>query len=151
MSNPNAPRLGEPTTPDLPPALKQELQALYQPATPLPAATDDEILRLARRQMVRQRANRAGWLYGGAAAAAVVLLMVGYQLSHPAKEPGGASPAAAARKSVGDIREAFQLARQLQAGRRPDLTWDANGDGKVDQTDVTVLAEEAVRLERGTL
>jgi hypothetical protein len=49
---------------------------------------------------------------------------------------------------TGDIRDAFYVARAVEAGRGLDKGWDVNGDGKVDGGDVRVLAMAAVRVER---
>lgn len=48
-----------------------------------------------------------------------------------------------------DILDAFQLARELQSGRKPAAGLDLNGDGVVDQRDVEIIAAQAVKLEKG--
>jgi hypothetical protein len=48
-----------------------------------------------------------------------------------------------------DILDAFALARQLKQRGTKNLQLDANGDGVVDDRDVSALAARAVRLERG--
>jgi hypothetical protein len=46
-----------------------------------------------------------------------------------------------------DILDAFQLARELRAGKKPAV--DLNGDGVVDERDADVIATRAVSLEKG--
>ena len=46
---------------------------------------------------------------------------------------------------VVDILDAFAMARHVKNGD-PDLTWDRNGDGVVDQEDVDHLARSTVTL-----
>lgn len=48
-----------------------------------------------------------------------------------------------------DILDAFQLAREIRDGKARVDTGDFNGDGKVDEADVELLAKRAVNLEKG--
>ena len=48
-----------------------------------------------------------------------------------------------------DILDAFVLAQELRAGARPGPALDINGDGVVDERDVTKVAARAVQLEKG--
>lgn len=45
-----------------------------------------------------------------------------------------------------DIRDAFAVARAIQAGHTTVPEWDRNGDGKVDGADVDLIALTAVTL-----
>jgi hypothetical protein len=47
------------------------------------------------------------------------------------------------------ILDAFRLARQVEAHGPVDKRWDLNGDGRVDQADVDLVACAAVRLDSG--
>ena len=48
-----------------------------------------------------------------------------------------------------DILDAFRLARSIEARGPVDRKWDLNGDGRVDQADVDLVACAAVRLDQG--
>lgn len=45
-----------------------------------------------------------------------------------------------------DIVNAYQLARQLDRKQQPEARWDVNHDGVVDQRDVVLVAQAAVKL-----
>jgi hypothetical protein len=45
-----------------------------------------------------------------------------------------------------DIVDAYALAVRLRSGQKLDLTYDVNGDGKVDERDVEELARRSVSL-----
>jgi hypothetical protein len=52
------------------------------------------------------------------------------------------------RDGLIDIRDAFQLARELESGRAQAPALDFNGDGAVDRADADAIAAEAVSLAR---
>ena len=66
------------------------------------------------------------------------------------RQYSGPAPAYA---RTGDIRDAVYLARQIKAHHGTGLpnaregSWDANGDGVIDQRDVRLLALAAVKLD----
>jgi len=89
-----------------------------------------------------------------AATAVVVLLMAIARplLWKPALTPGGGPRLARQdpyRDRQVDILDAFALARQIKSAAVPDPKFDVNGDGVVDERDVTVLAARAVKLPKG--
>lgn len=122
----------------------------------IPPALDEAILRTARRQIDRpQRWTLMGLrLRPWAAAAATVLVLAG--LSYALIRPGAGSPPRAAlfredlnRDGRVDILDAFALARLLTVGSGPlNPGLDVNGDGVVDQRDVTAIAAHAVQLQK---
>ena len=50
-----------------------------------------------------------------------------------------------------DILDAFKLARHIESAGRTETEWDFNGDGLIDRSDVDVVANAAVRLDKGVL
>jgi len=106
------------------------------------------------RTLLRPGTGALRWFpWAGAAIAGIVLLITITQLlRQPASGPTRNATFASGNlkhESHVDILDAFALARQLQQSGIPSLKWDANGDGVVDERDVTVLAARAVKLERG--
>ena len=45
-----------------------------------------------------------------------------------------------------DILDAFALARSVKSGSSQANRWDQNGDGSTDQTDINLIAMNAVML-----
>ena len=45
-----------------------------------------------------------------------------------------------------DILDAFALARSVKSGSSQSNRWDQNGDGSTDQTDINLIAMNAVML-----
>ena len=122
---------------ELPEGLRRDLSTLYGARKAAPAERDVEILAAAR---------RAGRGYGGrwrmmvgTGIAAAVALAIGI-----AWDQYGSRNESYAR--TGDIRDAFYVARQIKAHRALPASWDANGDGVVDEKDVQMLALAAVKI-----
>jgi len=123
----------------------------------IPPTADEAILRAARKHLEKPSEPRVGWFrlmpWVAAAAAALLLLVAVPQFSRkPA--PGPARVAAFARGDLNhdgrvDILDAFALARQLKQGGIRSLQLDVNGDGVVDERDVTAIAARAVKLGQG--
>jgi hypothetical protein len=149
----------------VPDRLRQDLRALFEPPAAVPPQVDRAILGHARRGRAKPRRLiiRLRWAAGIAAAAAVVALgVILYQ--RPPRPHHQSSitnhPFAADVDGNGrvDILDAFRLARSIQthgpaapADSDPAvLRWDLNGDGRVDQGDVDLVAQAAVRLSSQT-
>ena len=141
---------------EAPPRLVSALKRLPQEPIFIPPTADEAVLRAARRHLNPPQQPRPGWfrfLPWVAAAAAILLLIAIPQFSRqPA--PGPARDSTFAQGDLNhdgrvDILDAFALARQLKHGGTKNLQLDANGDGVVDDRDVSTLAARAVKLERG--
>ena len=127
------------------------------PANAAPLASADR----AVADMIRRRAEEIGrgrrsrnrvllpsWA-GRAAAAALVAGLAGLWLSHALRTRS----AAMARADVTgdgavDILDAYAVASRVASGAPAPGGWDLNRDGRVDDTDVRLVAARAVRLER---
>jgi hypothetical protein len=126
----------------LPAGLAADLSALYGHSVNVPPAVDAAIETAARRRAAQVRRMRVVFRWGAAvaAAAAVVLMTVAvWPARSPVFHPTGQVT----------ILDAFSLARQLKAGRKIDKSWDVNGDGVIDRSDVELLANRAVQLPKG--
>ena len=132
----------------LPEKLHTELRALYTPARGM-NHRDAEILAAARQAGEAAIARRWYWrkfaAVGIAAAVALAAGLMWHQYS---------SVHTRIYARTGDIRDAFYLARQIKSHGGNDLqtnalegSWDANGDGVIDEKDVRLLALAAVQLK----
>jgi hypothetical protein len=125
---------------------------------------DEGVLRAAERYLEkpvkRKWVQFLPWFVGaGAAAVLVLVLTTAYPTREPSREAaitiqnsGPVSNRAFVREDVNqdgrvDILDAFELARALKRGETAGR-WDLNGDGVVDERDVTVIAARAVKLEK---
>jgi hypothetical protein len=147
----------------LPPTLLADLSALY-PAPRVPLAVDRRVLNDAAAVYARQARHRRWLRWGGAgAAAAAAVLVVGLILHRPGGPPGrtythsGTLPPGSPGLPGDvdgdgrvDILDAFGLARKLRDanGRRlpGNRIEDVNGDGVIDEKDVDLIAQRAVRV-----
>ena len=127
---------------DLPQNLKAALRGLYGPAAPFRG--DDTRILTAARAAGTPQTGRWRWAVGMGIAAAVALAATLYTVVRPPGERHSA--VAVTYVKTGDIRDAFFVARQLKAHQALEATWDANGDGIVDEKDCRVLAAAAVSL-----
>jgi hypothetical protein len=130
----------------------RELKALFaapQAGAAMRAQRDNAILqaaRLAGDEELRWRwRRRVAWAIGMAAALAVAAGL-GVEFWPGGSGSGGGRRMAEVVARTGDIRDAFYVARELKAQKALDGTWDANGDGVVDENDVRVLAVAAVSV-----
>ncbi|HKW30405.1 MAG TPA: dockerin type I domain-containing protein [Verrucomicrobiae bacterium] len=140
--------------PQAPEKLVAALKELPARRVFVPPAIDSVVLLAAHRRLARPQRSGPGafrfwlnWPVWAAACLAVLGLVFLFV------KPAAVTPAIA-RMDVNhdgrvDILDAFQLARELQAGRKVAAGLDLNGDGVVDQRDVEILAAQAVTLKKG--
>jgi hypothetical protein len=178
MQTPDHERQPEQKGTEAPPRLVSALKQVRRAPIFVPRTLDEAILRAAQQHLGKPApqsrpptlvAQVFNLLYRGfsisgskevrlirwlAAAAAVLLLaaVANQVLRRPAEQPN--SGPITAREDINrerriDILDAFALARQLKSGTKPNATMDVNGDGVVDERDVTALAAQAVKLEKG--
>ena len=142
--------------------LGKDLRDLFEPPGAVPARIDRAILDQASRRLAKPRRLiiRLRWAAGIAAAAVIVLGVVLFNPKSEIRNPQSIRPALAeGRADIDgngrvDILDAFRLARHIEARGPADPTrsdaaelgWDLNGDGRVDQGDVDLVAFAAVRL-----
>lgn len=161
-SLPNQP--DDSTNDELPDALARDLRALYVRDVRIPDSVDAAILNDARAGFARRRrfrlALRGAVLATGAAAAAAVLVLTLRPLNPDSVDPQGTmarnpQPTAPApvvaraedvdRSGTVDILDAFVVAKLVDLqGHLDNQTYDVNGDGKVDRSDVDRIAVAAV-------
>jgi len=150
-SDPNTRRDGE--EPKAPAKLVATLKEPPSRRVFVPPAVDQAILAAARRHLAEPSQARPSWWRGwfvwpAFATAFVVLLGLGYLLTRPSDSAKFAREDLNRDGSV-DILDAFQLARETQAGARPVAAHDLNKDGQVDRRDAEFIATLAVRLGKG--
>ena len=142
--------------PEVPEPLGAALRNLYA-APPVPAAMDAEILREARAGFARRRRFRLAFAGAAAAAAAGIalaflipaLMETGTGTGRGVSSSQMLMVAPAADEDIDrdgkvDILDAFVVARLIQVRGDIDRSYDVNGDGAVDQSDVDRIAAVAV-------
>ncbi len=140
-----------------PPGLVSALNRLPREPSFIPPMVDEAVLRAARRHFSKPDHGRVNWtrfMPWVVATAAIMLLLVAIPRLFHKPAAASAPDAALARRDLNqdgraDILDAFALARQLRSGAKPSPQLDVNGDGVVDERDVTALAARAVKLEKG--
>jgi hypothetical protein len=143
-----------PDDPQAPARLTRALKALRAERVFVPPAIDEAILRRARQQLDPEPPRRPSfwwraWMPWAATAASLCLVVVVGWLATSRPPTGVASmPEDVNADGQVDILDAFQLARDLEAGQ-PPASRDFDQDGVVDQADVEFVARRAVRLEEG--
>ncbi len=146
----------------LPHALIRDLSELYRAETRVPAEIDREIHTRARMSVTLRRRTRLLRIGGFAAAAAVVGVVLWFAIpaSSPTYQATKVTPASAVVEVVTtpedinadhrvDVRDALQLARQIEAKATLDAKFDLNHDGVIDRRDADTIAMSAVRLDEG--
>ncbi len=138
--------------PQLPPALAEDLKALFGGHLDVPRDADARIWAAARQHSLSQQRRRVAmrWLQAGAAVAAAIILVVWVTMPavdavkriRPASEPLVLKD----QRRV-DILDAFTLARSIERRASLDASWDLNRDGSIDRQDVDLIAARAVSLQ----
>ena len=139
--------------PTLSTAFKRDLTALYHDPRPVPEDLSRKIRNRVCLQIRSQPRRRI--LRWALSAAAVIVICVGVVLvrsykTQPQQVPLASRVPPAAdfdRNGTVNILDAFWLARQLQTIDHIDQQWDLNTDGQVNQADVNLVAQLAVRLD----
>jgi hypothetical protein len=142
--------------------LEKELKKLFIASDSVPPEVDRKIAAMADKHFARRKAGgrvvALRWAGRAAAAAAVVFItvLVYFQFESGAtlRKTTSNKEISVARESGGSgvkvtILDAFALARNIDAGKKIDKTWDWNDDGVVDRKDVDAVAFAAVRLHDG--
>ena len=156
--------------PDAPARLVAALHRLQMPSVDIPASVDEAILSQAKRHLCQSpgvgqtgvwvslwertrgalaisRSNRLKLVPWAAAAAALVLLV--WLAPYNPFRPAVSDIEDVNYDGQVDILDAFALARQLHQGEQPRPQLDLNGDGVIDEQDISMIAARAVRLDRG--
>jgi hypothetical protein len=148
---------------DLPRALLEELRAMHA-RVEVPATVDSAVLREARAGFARRRRFRLAFRGAAAVAAAAAVIAIALPLFRTREQPApqqarvtsskmlSAAPEHAREDADGDgkvdILDALVVAKLIDARKNIDETYDVNGDGKVDQSDVDRIATVAVDTTR---
>ncbi|MGB2864749.1 MAG: dockerin type I domain-containing protein [Sedimentisphaerales bacterium] len=146
----------------VPSKLSADLNALFEPQVGVPPEVDRAVMdraytHLAPLQSGKGKRLRIHWGWRIAAAAAVIILAFSLDLTKqtgPATDSfllGETQAADIDRNGRVDILDAFKLARHIESAGNTETKWDFNGDGLIDRNDVDVVANAAVRLDKGVL
>lgn len=135
-----------------PDALRDDLREAIAPRRPLSSAVRQRVLARAAARSPQPRSAPRGrpwarrrWLVAGAAAAAAVVLLV----ISPTLRQSNPLPGDVDGDGLVNVRDAYLLARSLEAKRELDAGADLDGDGRVDRGDVDRLMEKIVQIEEG--
>jgi hypothetical protein len=140
-----------PEEPQAPARLVHALKAMRAERVFVPPSLDEAILRRARQQLEPAPARipspwwRA-WMPWVAAAASLCLVMVVGWLATSRTPHVASVPEDVNGDGQVDVLDAFQLARELEAGKPAARSLDLDQDGVVDRADVELIARHAVRL-----
>ncbi len=139
--------------PQAPEKLVTTLKELPARRVFVPPSIDDAVLSVARRRLARRESRGfrmpGSWIVWPAMAVTCLVLIGLLYIGAPHGAKPGFVPEDVNRDGQVDILDAFQLARELQAGRKPAAGLDLNRDGVVDRRDAEVLAAHAVKLGNG--
>lgn len=142
--------------------LQNELKKLFKAADSVPPEVDQKIIEMAYKHFSsRRKTGRVvilRWVGRTAAAAVIIFISLFVYLQfesgttlhktelsdQTATVQGNIYPTAKVT-----ILDAFMLARNIDAGKKIDKSWDLNGDGIIDKKDVDAVAFAAVRLHEG--
>jgi hypothetical protein len=132
---------------EAPPRFVAALKAGAERKIFVPPAVDRAILKAARAQLnPEKKSGLSGWrrwaLWPALVGTCAIVALVVRVLTPPAKF---------AREDLNhdgkvDILDSFALARELKSGRTLPAKFDVNGDGVIDERDVTSIAAHAVAL-----
>jgi hypothetical protein len=140
---------------EAPPRLVSALKQSARAPIFIPATIDEAILRSASVHLTGQGKHRFRWSlglrWGFAVAVLLLILALAPQLI---RKPGKTSTGGLLASDLNhdgqvDILDAFVLAKKLKSGFSAAAQEDINGDGVVDERDVTELAARAVSLGKG--
>ncbi len=134
--------------------LKSDLKTIFKSEQKVPLEIDRAILDKASQKLVSPRNHFYILRWAGPVAAAAAILICTYVFVNQK------APVAKLQTSVKsnididssgrvDILDAFKLAKQIQTENTVDIKWDINGDGRVDDDDVQIIAYAAVSLNKG--
>jgi hypothetical protein len=143
----------------VPSKLSADLNALFEPQVRVPPEVDRAVMDRANKHFAALQSGkgrgRIHWAWRIAAAAAVVIFAFSLDLtkqSRPTKIRSSLSKTQAVdidRNGRVDILDAFKLARHIETNSPAEKAWDVNGDGRIDRSDVDIVAHAAVRLDKG--
>jgi hypothetical protein len=142
------------------PKLSADLKALFEPQIGVPPEVDRAVMDLANKHFVSMQPGKERhlWIHWGwriASVAAVIIFAFSLDLtkqSEPTKDQFSQSkiqPVDIDRDGRVDILDAFKLARHIETNGPTEKAWDFNGDGRIDHSDVDIVAHAAVRLNKG--
>lgn len=140
---------------DAPPELRRDLARWLGGPETAPRELDERVLDAAHAEMRAPRRShpfipRRWWPLTAAAAGIVALGL--WRIVAPTSKPMRTYAVADIdRNGAVDVLDAFALAREIKRHRThptPELplTWDVDGDGRVDARDVELVTSEAVRI-----
>lgn len=133
---------------NVPEVLRSALKTWYDPVPSVPESIDQRILADARRDLALRAVparprRRTAWTVVAAVSTVIAASLLIF-VSGPERNSG-----LTGRDFDGDgridILDAFAMARLLKSGK-PQSRLDVNGDGRQDQSDVDVVARQAVML-----
>ncbi len=142
--------------------LQKELKKLFRTADSVPPEVDRKIIEMGYRHFASRRKTARfvvlRWAGRAAAAAAVIFITLHVYFQF---ESGTTLHKTVLNDQTVVVREdtypthkvtildAFALARNIDAGKKIDKSWDLNSDGIIDKRDVDAVAFAAVRLHNG--
>lgn len=140
--------------------LSADLKALFEPKVGVPAEVDRAVMEQAHKHLVplqssKERRLRIHWGWRIAAAAAVIILAFSLDLTKQPDQTTDSLPLSKAQaedidqNGRVDILDAFKLAKHIESADSTETTWDLNGDGLIDRSDVDIVAHATVRLNKG--
>ena len=146
----------------IPSKLSADFKALFEPKVGVSPDIDRVVMDRAHKhfaplQSGKGRRLRVHWGWRIAAAAAVIILAFSLDLTKqtgPTTDRFLLSKAQAVdidRNGRVDILDAFKLARHIESAGNTETKWDFNGDGLINRSDVDMVANAAVRLNKGVL
>jgi hypothetical protein len=144
----------------IPSKLSTDLRALFEPQVGIPPEVDRAVMDQAHKHLTPLQSRKARrscihWGWRIAAAAAIVILAFSLDLT---KQSGPSTDSLTSSKTQAvdidqngrvDILDAFKLARHIETDDRTEKEWDFNGDGLINRSDVDIVANLAVRLNKG--
>ena len=121
----------------------EDMRKLYSASVSVPPEIDRAILDKASQKLTRPRRRLHILRWIGPAAAAAAIIIFAFVFTNQS------TPADIDRNGKVDILDAFKLAKHIQSESKPNIKWDINGDGFVNQQDVDSVALAAVSLNKG--